>query len=128
MYQYYQPNPLNKPRGDCTIRALSKALNMSWDSSYIDLAMQGYLLKDMPSSNEVMHSYLRSKGFSKSAIPDSCPDCYSFEDFAYDHKKGIYIVGTGSHVACIKDGILYDSWDSSECVPLYSYKREYDLW
>lgn len=125
MYQYYQPNPLHKNgKGDCTVRAISKALNFSWDTSYIDLVTQGYLIKDMPSANETMTSYLRSKGFRRYSIPNECPDCYTFADFANDYPYGIYIVGTGTHVACIKDGILYDAWDSTECNPLYFYARE----
>lgn len=126
MYVYFQPNPRKRNGiGDCTVRAVAKALGMSWDSAYIDLVMQGYFQKDMPSSNEVMNSYLRSKHFNKHSIPDICPDCYSFADFAKDHSQGTYVVGTGSHVACIKDGTLYDAWDSSDCVPLYYYVREY---
>lgn len=129
MYQYFDPNPRKKKgKGDCTVRAVAKALGMSWDTAYIDLVTQGYLLKDMPSSNETMNSYMRSKGFSRHAIPDMCPDCYSFEDFAADHPVGTYIVGTGTHVACIKDTVIYDSWDSSDCVPIYYYKKERDVW
>ena len=129
-YQYYQPNPLHKNggKGDCTVRAISKALGMSWDTSYIDLVMQGYLLKDMPSSNDVMNSYLRSKGFRRYSIPNDCPDCYTFEDFANDHPNGTYIVGTGTHVACIDRGILFDSWNSCDCTPLYFYEKESELW
>lgn len=128
-YQYYQPNPLAKNgKGDCTVRSVSKALDMTWDTSYIDLVMQGYLLKDMPSSNEVMRSYLRSKGFRQHALDNTCPDCYSFADFAYDHPSGIYILGTGTHVACVRSGILYDAWDSSDCVPLFYYEREGEVW
>ena len=35
LWQYYQPNPHHdKVVGDCTIRAMTKALNMSWDDVY----------------------------------------------------------------------------------------------
>lgn len=126
---YYQPNPLHKNgKGDCTVRSISKALGISWDSAYIDLVMQGYLLKDMPSSNEVMSSYLRTKGFRRYAVSNTCPDCYSFEDFAQDHPQGTFIVGTGTHVACIDSGCIYDSWDSSDCVIIYYYEKEYEPW
>lgn len=128
MYEYFQPNPKNHNGiGDCTVRALCKALNMSWETAYIELVMQGYYLKDMPSSNEVMSSYLRTKRFRRNAIDNFCPDCYSFADFSKDHPKGTFILGTGSHVACVKDGILYDSWDSSDCIPQYYYERN-ELW
>lgn len=126
MFQYYNPNPRNKNGlvGDCTIRAVSKALGVSWESAYIDLVIQGYLLGDMPSSNVVMNSYLHSQGFTRHAIPDQCPDCYTIGDFAKDHPEGTYIVGTGTHVACIINGTLYDSWPSIDETVIYYYKKE----
>jgi hypothetical protein len=124
-YIYYNPNPKHKNSvGDCVIRAVSKALGISWETAYIDLVMQGYNMGDMPSSNAVLNAYLRSKGFRKHAIDELCPDCYSFNDFANEHFKGTYILGTGTHVATCIDGDLFDAWDSSECIPLYYYARE----
>ena len=123
-FSYYQPNPKNKSTGDCVIRAVSKAFNVSWETAYIDLVMQGYLMGDLPSSNAVLNSYLRSKGFRRHAVPNTCPDCYSFADFAYEHPRGTYVLGTGTHVACVKDGNIYDSWDSSDSVVIYYYERE----
>ena len=38
MYSYFNPNPIkNKRVGDCVIRAISKALNQSWEETYIEL-------------------------------------------------------------------------------------------
>lgn len=37
-------------------------------------------------------------------------------------KKGKYILNMRKHVACVKDGILYDSWDSRNNV-VYGYYR-----
>lgn len=125
MYVYFNPNPRRKQNvGDCTVRSISKALGISWETAYIDLVMEGYNLADMPSSNIVLSSYLRSKGFSKHIIPDSCPTCYTFEDFSNDHPKGTFILGTGSHVAACINGVVYDSWNSLECVPIYYYEKE----
>lgn len=43
-FRYYNPNPRNRSGvGDCTVRAVSKALGVSWESAYIDLVIQGYL-------------------------------------------------------------------------------------
>lgn len=124
-YKYYNPNPRhNNSVGDCTIRAVSKALNIPWETAYIDLVMQGYEIGDMPSSNVVLNSYLRSKWFRRNVVSNLCPDCYTFSVFAREHPKGTYIVCTGTHVACIKDGIIYDSWDSSDEVVIFYYERE----
>ena len=33
MYHEYNPNPTEKRREDCVIRALTKALNVDWDTA-----------------------------------------------------------------------------------------------
>ena len=124
-FLFYNPNPRHKRSvGDCTVRALSKALNISWETAYIDLVSEGYDLGDMPSSNAVFDSYLRSKGFKKYTISNDCPSCYTFDDFAGEHFKGIYILCTGTHVACCENGFIRDSWDSSDETPIFYYERE----
>ena len=75
MFVYFQDNPLGKSVGDCSIRAISNLLEMSWEQTYIELCLQGYIMADMPSSNAVIDVYLRSKGFKKSIIPNTSPDC-----------------------------------------------------
>jgi hypothetical protein len=81
----------------------------------------------MPNANNVWDSYLRSKGYKRYIIPNTCPDCYTIENFAEDHPHGTYIVATGSHVVCIKDGgQILDNWDSSQAVPTYYYTKEQD--
>ncbi len=125
-YVYYNPNPKNmKTVGDCTVRAISKALNISWETAFIDLVMQAYEMADMPSSNAVMNAYLRTKGFRRYVIDNKCPNCFSVKDFAYDNPSGIYVLGTGSHVITVVDGNYYDSWDSGDVIPIYYYKRDY---
>ena len=125
MYVYYNPNPRHKNQvGDCTVRALSKALNISWETAFIDLVSLAYDMGDMPSSNAVFSALLRSKGFRRKIIPNECPDCYTFSDFAGEHFRGTYILGTGTHVACVEDGKIWDSWNSSDEIPQYYYERE----
>lgn len=53
MYKFYQPNTCGKSTGDCTVRALSKALNLGWKDTYIILVAQGLRVCEMPSSNAV---------------------------------------------------------------------------
>lgn len=120
----FNNNPYKKQVGDCSIRAISKALNQSWETSYIDLASHGFFMKDMPSSNAVISSYLHSKGFRRYAISNLCPDCYTFKDFAREHNKGIYILCTGTHIATVIDGVIYDSWQSENEVPIFYWKKE----
>ena len=122
-YIYYNPNPLKLSVGDCTIRAISCALKTSWKRTYLSLAIQGFLMYDMPSVNRVWGEFLKSKHFIKRQIPDTCPDCYTIRDFCIDNPIGMFIVGTGEHVVCVINGDYYDSWDSGNEIPIYYFER-----
>ena len=124
MYIKYNPNPTGRSVGDCAIRAIAKALNIDWETAYTLITVNGFAMGDMPSSDSVWGSVLRQNGFYRKAIPNNCPECYTAEDFAKDHPKGIYVLGFGGHVATIKDGDLFDSWDSSQEIPQFVWYRK----
>ena len=123
-YKYYNPNPANNDTGDCVVRAISKALNQTWDETYWDLCDQGYLMGDWGDSNRVWDTYLRENGFIRKVIPNTCPRCYTVEDFCHDNPYGIFILATGNHVVAVIDGIAYDSWNSLREVPIFYYVRQ----
>lgn len=125
-YQNYNPNPLKKQIGDCTVRAISKALHQDWESTYSGLALEGFRLCDMPSANHVWGAYLKRKGFNRYIIPETCPDCYTVKDFCRDHPNGIFILAIHGHVVAVEDGIYYDSWDSGDEIPVYYWQRKED--
>ena len=104
---------------------MTKALKKDWESAYIDLAVQGYLHSDMPSSNHVWDAYLRDNGYSRYIMPNFCPDCYTIRQFCYDHPKGIYILATGTHVVTAVDGDYYDTWDSGNSMRGRYYRDGY---
>lgn len=116
---HYNPNPDKRGKGDCAVRAVAKALGISWDQAYSMLAAKGYALKDLPNANHVWGAALRENGFERWAIPNTCPDCYTAEDFATDHQEGTYVLGFGDHTAAVVNGQIFDSWDSSMEVPQY---------
>ena len=123
MWIYYQPNPCGRSVGDCSVRAVAKALNISWEEAYNLICDAGYKMCDMPSSDSVWGAVLRSNGFYRTSIPNDCPDCYTAEDFCRDNPVGIFVLGFGGHVATVVDGYLYDSWDSSREIPVYMWYK-----
>ena len=123
MFRVYNPNPTGKNVGDCTVRALTKGLGRSWEEIYTALALQVYLMGDLPSANAVWGAYLRQQGWTRRIIPDTCPDCYTVADFTAVHPRGTYILALSGHVVCVSEGDLWDSWDSSGEVPLYYWER-----
>lgn len=124
MFVHYNPNPHRNQVGDCVIRAISKVTNQDWDKTYLEICIQGYMLKDMPSANYVWGAYLLENGFNRYVIPNTCPQCYTVKDFCKDFPKGIYLLATGTHVVAVQDGNYYDAWDSGDEVPAFYWQKE----
>lgn len=124
VFEEYNPNPVGRHVGDCAVRAISKALDIDWETAFILIAVNAYKMGDMPSSDSVWGAVLRENGFYKKIIPNYCPDCYTVEDFCKDHPNGIFVLGFGGHVATVVNGKLYDSWDSSKEIPIYYWYRK----
>lgn len=110
--------------GDCVIRGISILTDKSWEYTYMEIVVQGYDMYDMPSSNEVWSSYLKSQGYNKKIIPNTCPNCYTIKDFCEDNPHGRYLLATGTHVVAVIDGDYYDTWDSGNEIPIYYFTKE----
>lgn len=119
MFIEYNPNPCARRVGDCAVRAIAKALKIDWETAYLAIMMNGFYMCDMPSSDAVWGATLRQNGFTRKAIPNTCPECYTAKDFCRDHPVGTYVLGFGGHTATVKDGDLFDSWDSSDEIPQF---------
>lgn len=125
MWIEYNPNPTGRKVEDCSVRAVAKALDTDWETAYSKIALAGFNMGDMPHSNSVWGAVLRQNGFYRTSLPETCPDCYTAEDFINDHPEGVFVLGFGRHVATAVDGDLYDSWDSLQEIPQYVwYKKE----
>jgi hypothetical protein len=124
MFIFRNPNPCGSYVGDCVVRALSIALDLDWYEVYMQLAIQGFSMCDMPSSNKVWGELLKSYGYHRYIIPDTCPKCYTIKDFAGEHFKGTYIVCTGTHTCAIIDGNYIDSWNSGDETPVFYWHKE----
>jgi len=124
-YAYYEPNPEKRGVGDCAVRAISKALGQTWEETYVGLSLEGFVKGDLPNADAVWGPYLKKHGFSRYMLPDTCPECYTVEDFALDHPRGTFILSMpGYHVVTVMDGVVYDSWDSRNKVPTYFWTKE----
>lgn len=104
-YKYYNANPLNNKSDDCTIRAISTALNMSWDSVYdmlSDLAQEygtmqdnrNFILDFLNSNFERMPTYGMTVG-----------------DVARKYDNNIVLITMLGHITTSKYGKLYDTFD-----------------
>lgn len=125
-FRLYNPNPRTQnPIGkiDCVVRAIAAATGESWERIYTALSIQGYKDGDNFALDSVWGNYLEGRGWTWLRIPDTCPRCYTAEQFAGDHPTGIYILGTGTHAVCVRDGKIWDSWDSRNTIPLFAWRK-----
>lgn len=124
MYRFYNPNPSGKFKEDCIIRAITKLENLSWNDVYIKICLIGFYEKEMPSVNRVWRQYLIKLGYHRHIIPNTCPDCYTVQDFCKEHSIGKYLLVTDGHVVTVIDGDYYDAFDSGDEIPIYYWCKE----
>lgn len=124
MWVEYNPNPLGKRAGDCTVRALTKALDISWDEAYLLIVTEGFIQKAMPSENGTWGMAFWRKWFTPYLLPGPCPWCYTVREFAEEHPVGTFVLCTGKHVVTCEDGDWWDSWDSGDEVITYCFVKE----
>jgi hypothetical protein len=124
VFIHYNPNPDNLMTDDCVIRAICKALDKPWQKVYMDLCIHGLKMSNWGNNNAVWDDYLIEKGFVREVVKNTCPNCYTVEDFCQDHPTGTYILSTGRHVVTVIDGDFYDSYYSGTKVPMYAYRKK----
>lgn len=126
MFKQFNNNPTGRRVGDCAVRAVSLALNKSWEDTYLQIALAGLKLGDMPSTNSVWGSLLKKNGFERESLPNTCPDCYTVREFCEDHPAGVFVLGLDGHVVTAINGDYFDVWDSGDETVVYFWKRKDD--
>lgn len=121
-YKYFMNNPVAAQVGDCSVRAISKALNISWDEAFDILVDTARMRGNMPNSNAIIDEVLSDYGFHKETFTD-CKGCHTVKEFAESHPYGTYVLGTGDHVVTVIDGTWYDSWRSDDQHIIYYWSR-----
>jgi len=124
MWIFVNPNPCRQEEPDCVVRAICLATEQTWDEVHWDLCVMSHELCTMPSVNWLWEEYLRKCGFEKFLLPSSCPQCVTVREFCRKYPDGTYVVATGNHAVCIRDGNYLDTWDSGDEVLTYFFRRK----
>ena len=111
-------NPKQKKACDCVIRAIALAENKDWYEVYDGLYEIGRKKCDILNSKKVYEAYLKQNGWIKQKMPKKDNGKrYTINEF-FDYYKKVYknetvIVTVANHMTCIKNNVLYDSWNCS---------------
>ena len=105
MWKYYNANVRGNSVNDCVVRAISKAEGKTWDETYEELSdiaqYEGILLDDVNFVERYLDKrYKRQCHYSKTV-----------GEFMEEFSKGTYLITMQGHITCIKDGVLYDTFD-----------------
>lgn len=120
MYIHYNGNPCGRNIGDCVIRAISIVTGYSRHKVYAGLCVQGFPCTIWGNLNEIWSDYLLYLGFTRHRIREK----QTVAEFAKNHPKGRYIIGTGSHAVAVVSGNIIDSWNSSSETARYYFVKE----
>lgn len=127
MWRKHNENPGGRNVIDCTVRAISRAMGESWMRTYWGLCLQGAMMLNMPSADEVWWAYLKNHGWSRRYLRGDCPVCYTVRDFCQEYPRGVYVLGLQNHVLTVVDGEYLDTWDSGDGTVTYYWSREESL-
>lgn len=109
-FKYYNANPFGRNVNDCTIRAISLAVELSWEDTYMLLAEYGRKNGITFSEVDFIDEFLchRYKRF--------CPnkDVKTVEDFVNLDLSGRWLITMNGHITAVIDGVLYDTFDCSD--------------
>ena len=109
MYKYYNANPRGREVNDCTVRAISLATNRSWDTTYEELSKFAQAQAIMLDEVNYIDEYLERK-FTKIC---GCKEGKQITvgEFVKQNPYGTYLITMNGHITCLKDGIIYDTFD-----------------
>lgn len=120
MYRYLNKNPKAINTEDCVLRAVSLAQGKTWDIVYDELSQlakeKGMLFSDA----EFVEGYLDS------LYPRTCYQnnglTMTVGEFVENNPTGLFLVTMRGHITCVKNGILYDTFDCRDRLIWCSWK------
>lgn len=117
-FDYFQPN--DHVCGDCSIRAVSGALGITWHNALDKLVEKAHKLTDAPTSTECVGALLIDNGFKWHPIDVSDggkrPKVHEFSK----SRNTTCVLRVSSHLVFCSNGTYKDIWDCGEKC-LYGY-------
>lgn len=116
-FKYYQPNKkdLKDSYGDCTVRALSKALGITWLEAFdlmIPICRREQVSNIFDAPSKIEREWLKELGFEYHGVSNKKGSKRpTVDSFAKDHPTGTFIANVANHEVAVVDGMYYDTWD-----------------
>ena len=109
MYRYLNKNPKARDTEDCVLRAVSLAQGKTWDKVYDELSQlakeRGMLFSDAEFVEDYLDSLYQRTCYKNNKV------AMTVGEFVENHPEGVWLVTMRGHITCVKNGILYDTFD-----------------
>lgn len=118
MYTFYNPHPQGKLVSDCVKRAITKATGKPYHDVQLELNRYKKItgsarFNDNTNWKPYVEKVLKDEKISFPAVAGK--PRMNGERFCKAYPTGTYLLRMAKHLVCCIDGVLYDTWDSSEC-------------
>lgn len=114
IYKYTNPHPKGLDTTDCVVRAIA----IAFDSDYLETRkLLNRKKRELEFSSykatQFIYKYLEDYERIKFKV-DKGVKRINAVDFAKVYYEGTFIVKMAKHIVCIKNGLILDTWDSSD--------------
>ena len=121
LYKYENPNPDKKKTGDCGVRCIAVALNISWNDAYELLAYYGRKNHEAAGAMSNIEEILLDHGFIKMSVKlQKGKKRPTMKKLLREDPDRVIVGQTIHHVTAARNGRVLDIWDTTER-PLYRY-------
>lgn len=104
-YQFYNANAINRYTDDCVVRAISCALEKSWDEVYDYLSDLAQLEGTLFDKKEFVIKYLDKTFHRLYGVYGSIGEVSGM------FPNSTLLIASNSHLVCSKNGVIYDTFD-----------------
>ena len=110
-----------KDAGDCVVRAIAIALELDYKYVYDEIAKRNKLAYGKRTARDGVHKKIYDKFLKENGwVWHSAPKFDGRKAYHRDMPKGYVIGRMAKHLVAIKDGIVYDTFDSRHKM-IYGY-------
>lgn len=113
-FHFFNANPHKRITSDCTIRAISRAAEIEYNTVVLEMAQMQVKTGYDVGSKKLIDAYLKSKGWTKHKQPRKEDNTkYTGKEFCQRARKyERYIMMIGSHhIVAVVDGKVNDIWN-----------------
>lgn len=136
MVEYFNPNPNCKffksgnPKNwyinDSPVRAIAKALDVSWDDAFVKLTNAAKNIYNMPTSKQALDEVLSKEGYEFITLgkPKKGTSRPTVTEFIKEHQKGYIVLNLADYFVTVINGKIYDVSDKCLKSSVYSYWKK----